>query len=257
MPLFLPLDDDNPRLRLPHPWVNWTLIGLCIGIFAIQFIGTPVLEQNLIRTFAAIPQWLVDNPFQSRSGSGVPAIITLVSYTFLHGGFVHLLLNMLVLWVYGDNVEDAMGHINYALFYTICGILAVLSQVLINPASLSPIIGASGAIAGVMGAYFVLYPKARLLVPILIFPVYLPAYLVLSVWMLFQIIAAFQSGSVVSGVAWWAHIGGFVAGLILVKFFRHKSHLHIAPAELPSGIEIHSFARDHNTKRARSRRDER
>lgn len=256
MPFILPLYDENPRLRLPHPWVNWTLIGLCIAVFVVQYISPSIVEYNLIKTFGAIPRYLVGGPLDSYTSTGVPAIVTLISYAFLHGNLVHLLLNMLVLWVYGDNVEDSMGHVNYLIFYLICGVLAVFSQILINPASLSPIIGASGALAGIMGAYFVLYPKARLLVPIFIFPVYLPAYLVLSFWMLFQIISAFQAESAVSGVAWWAHIGGFVAGAVLVKFFRRKTHLDIAPHELPKGIEIQNFGRDRNSKRARSRQDE-
>ena len=255
MPLILPLDDQNPRIRLPHPWVNWTIIGFCIAIFAIQYIGTPTLTYILITTFGVTPNWLVNAPFDSLNGSGVPTILSMITYTLLHGGFMHLFANMLVLWVYGDNVEDAMGHTRYLLFYIVCGVLAALSQVVIDPSSNSPIIGASGAIAGVMGAYFVLYPRARLLVPIIIFPVYLPAYLVLSLWMLFQIIAAFHSDSAVAGVAWWAHIGGFVAGALLVKSFRHKSHLDIVPHEAPKGVELHSYSRDRNPKRARTRND--
>lgn len=256
MPFILPLDDDNPRIRLPHPWVNWTLIGLCFAVFLIQVVAPPAVEFNLIKTFGAIPRLVVGGPFESFTSIGMPAIASIITYAFLHGDIIHLLLNMLVLWVYGDNVEDSMGHVNYLIFYAVCGVLAVFSQILINPSSASPIIGASGAIAGVMGAYFVLYPKARLLVPIFIFPVYLPAYLVLSFWMLFQIMAAFQADSAVAGVAWWAHIGGFVAGAVLIKFFRHKVHFNVAPHELPKGIEINSFSRDRNPKRARSRQDE-
>ena len=256
MPFILPLDDDNPRIRLPHPWVNWTLIGACILVFILQAVSSQVAEYHLIRSFGATPGWLTGGPLESHTATGIPALATIFTYAFLHGDIVHLLLNMLVLWVYGDNVEDSMGHSNYLIFYAACGVLAVLSQVLINPASMSPIIGASGAIAGVMGAYFLLYPRARLLVPIFIFPVYLPAYLVLSFWMLFQVIAAFQSDSAVSGVAWWAHIGGFIAGAVLVRFFRHKTHFTMAPHELPQGIEIASFSRDRNPKRARSRQDE-
>ncbi len=255
MPLILPLDDQNPRLRLPHPWVNWLLIALCIAVFALQSLVPPGLERSLIVIFGAIPRFLTEAPLQPVSGFDIPAIVSLVSYTLLHGGFMHLFANMLVLWVYGDNVEDAMGHVRYLLFYFLCGILAVLSQVVIDPTSISPIIGASGAIAGVMGAYFVLYPRARLLVPIIIFPVYLPAYLVLSLWMLFQIVAAFRSDSAVAGVAWWAHIGGFVAGALLVKFFRHKSHLDIVPHETPKGVELNAYSRDRNPRRARSRND--
>ncbi len=256
MPLMLPLDDENPRLRLTHPWVNWALIALCVGIFLLQFLSAPRFEYNLVTSFGAIPGFLTTAFFESRSGFDIPSFVTLITYAFLHGNFVHLLVNMLVLWVYGDNVEDAMGHGRYLIFYLLCAVLAVLSQVVVDPASLSPIIGASGALAGVMGAYFMLYPKAKLLVPILIFPVYLPAYLVLSLWMLFQLIAAFQADSAAAGVAWWAHIGGFVAGALLVKLFLHKAHLRIAPHEVPKGVELNSFTRDHNAKRARTRRDE-
>jgi membrane associated rhomboid family serine protease len=256
MPLILPIDDDNPRLRLTHPWVNWSLVGLCVAVFVVQLVSPSDLARTLVNVAGVLPRMLVEAPLEGWHRNGFSPFLSPLTYTFLHGGFIHLALNMLVLWVYGDNVEDAMGHVRYLTFYVICGIVAALSQVVINPSSLSPIIGASGAIAGVMGAYFVLYPRARLLVPIFIFPVYLPAYLVLSFWMLFQFVAAVQTGSAGGGVAWWAHIGGFIAGALLVRLFRHRFHIQGIPHELPRGIEIVSYARDRNVKRANSRREE-
>src|SRR3546814_10004617 len=129
---------------------------------------------------------------------------------------------MLYLWVFGDNVEDAMGHARFLLFSLACGVLAPLAQVAVDPANATPLIGASGAISGVLGAYLILHPRARVLVPIVFIPLYLPAWLLLIFWFGFQFVSAF-GGPAADNVGWWAHIGGFVAGVILVFVLRYKA----------------------------------
>jgi membrane associated rhomboid family serine protease len=152
--------------------------------------------------------------------------MTIVTSMFLHGGFLHLGGNMLYLWIFGNNVEDAMGHGRFIVFYLLCGAAAALAQALPNPESTIPMIGASGAISGVLGAYVLLHPHARILVGIPIFfylhLTYLPASLMLGIWFLMQIISSFNINPEEGGVAWYAHIGGFVAGLVLIPFFKRR-----------------------------------
>ena len=156
------------------------------------------------------------------------AVASVFYSMFLHGGWLHLLGNMIFLWVFGDNVEDAMGHLRYALFYLIVGLAATATQVAVNQNDLAPAIGASGAIAGVLGAYLVLYPRARVatIIPIMFFiPFFIPAALLIGFWFLLQLfngVAAVASTNIVNtggGVAWFAHVGGFLAGVLLVKVF--------------------------------------
>jgi membrane associated rhomboid family serine protease len=155
-----------------------------------------------------------------------PLWLTLLSSMFLHGGLLHLLGNMLYLWVFGDNVEDAMGHVRFLLFYLLCGAVAAFAQIAIGPGSGVPLIGASGAIAGVLAAYFMLFPHARVLtlIPVFFFVrlVAIPAVMLLGLWFLFQVISGAGSIGATSGVAWFAHIGGFVAGVILGFPFRRR-----------------------------------
>jgi membrane associated rhomboid family serine protease len=150
-------------------------------------------------------------------------VFSLVSFMFLHGGFWHLLGNMWFLYIFGDNVEDRLGPFRYLIFYFLCGIVSGLSHLLVNPLSNVPTIGASGAIAGVMGAYFILHPKARILtlIPIIIIPYFIeiPAFIFLGIWFILQFYSATLSQGSITGIAWWAHIGGFVFGMILLKGF--------------------------------------
>jgi len=152
---------------------------------------------------------------------------------FLHGGWMHLIGNMLYLWIFGNNVEDVMGHVRFIFFYLLCGIAAVFTQAFPNPQSDIPMIGASGAISGVLGAYLLLYPHARILVAIpfgfYIHTTRLPAGIVLGFWFILQLISSALSGGQ-GGVAFGAHIGGFVMGMILILFFRHKGVRLFAPA---------------------------
>jgi membrane associated rhomboid family serine protease len=143
---------------------------------------------------------------------------------FLHGGWFHLIGNMWFLWVFGNNVEDSMGHVRYLAFYLLCGIAAAAAQTFMNPSSAIPMVGASGAISGVMGAYIVLYPRVRVhmlvILAIFITRIVVPAYLMLGYWFLLQLIGGGLSGSAEGGVAFWAHAGGFIAGALLIQIFK-------------------------------------
>lgn len=161
-----------------------------------------------------------------------PSWRTLVTSQFLHGGWLHLIGNMLFLWVFGNNIEDAMGHLRFAVFYTLCGVLAAVAHIVVDPASPIPTVGASGAVSGVLGAYLLLYPRARvwMAVPIFIFlyRVALPAWVYLVYWFGLQLLSGLAEqamrgpGGASGGVAFWAHVGGFFAGLLLIPFFRKQ-----------------------------------
>jgi membrane associated rhomboid family serine protease len=155
----------------------------------------------------------------------IPAWATMFTSMFLHGGWMHLIGNMLYLWIFGNNVEDAMGHFRFIVFYLLCGVAAVFAQALPNSESTVPMIGASGAISGVLGAYLLLHPRAQVLVWVplgFMRPIYLPAFIVLSFWFVLQLINSAMAPSEGGGVAWGAHIGGFLAGMVLIPFFKYR-----------------------------------
>jgi membrane associated rhomboid family serine protease len=236
---FIPLHDKTPRVLIKVPWVTWGLIIACALIYLLELDARPGEVQRLMLGLGMIPAALTGQAELSAELSLVPPIATLVTHQFLHGGVLHLGLNMAYLWVFGDNVEDAMGHLRFLLFYLLCGAIAALAEVVSAPGQTTPLIGASGAISGVLGAYLVLHPNARVLVPIVIIPLYLPAYLLLLLWIGFQIYAVMAIPDVArDGVAWWAHIGGFVADLLLIVPFRHKAIPLWQSRDLPSGIEM-------------------
>lgn len=184
--------------------------------------GIPGRDGRLVEDYGIIPAQFTGH---SPAHGPVPLYARLVTNLFLHGGWIHLLGNMLFLWIFGDNVEDAMGHGRFLIFYILCGMAANAGHILANPLSTEPTIGASGAIAGVLGAYLILYPAARVLclVPLWIFLpfVWVPAVLFVPLWIALQLISGLSSLGVAQtgGVAWWAHIGGFVAGMLLVRVF--------------------------------------
>ena len=173
--------------------------------------------------FGAIPAVLFGTDSVSSRHAIIPAPLSLISSMFLHGGWMHLIGNMLYLWIFANNIEDAMGHRRFIVFYTLCGVIAALSHALTAPGSSIPMVGASGAISGVLGAYLLLYPRASVLVvvPIWVFLKFIrvPAALVLGFWFLIQVISRSLAGDG-GGVAWFAHIGGFVAGMLLIGFFK-------------------------------------
>jgi membrane associated rhomboid family serine protease len=148
--------------------------------------------------------------------------LTLVTYMFFHAGWLHLLSNMAFLWVFGDNVEDAFGHVGYLLFYLLSGIAGAIAHVLVFPDSHDPLVGASAAVSGVLAAYFLLYPRAKILVLAYVVPVRLPAWIVLGVWIVLQFSGVFSMSEEGRAIAWWAHIGGFATGLLLTLALRSR-----------------------------------
>lgn len=216
----LPLKDDIPTTR--PPIVTVSLIVLNVLVFLYQISLGPQ-QKAFIYALGAVPFEIV-NKVDLAPQIGLPLKATIFTAMFIHGGAFHIFGNMLYLWIFGNNVEDTLGHSRFLLFYLVCGIIAAYSQILINPQSKIPMIGASGAISGILGAYLLLYPHAR--VQTLIFLgffiqiVRVPAIIVLSFWIIVQLIngtAALSMGG--GGVAWFAHIGGFAGGLILLKVF--------------------------------------
>ena len=234
--MFIPLHDRNPRILIARPWVTWGLIAACAAIFAVQLSLGLRGQERLVSGLGLIPATLGGNLHLNPELHLVAPAVTLVTYMFLHGGWLHLAGNMLFLWVFGDNIEDAMGHRRFVAFFLAGGAVAGLAQVLVESGSRVPIVGASGAIAAVLGAYLMLHPRAKILVPILIFPIYLPAVVPLLFWIAFQVFTAMSGGG--GGVAWWAHIGGFVAGAILIVPLRHNSIPLLGVSKLPGGLRL-------------------
>jgi membrane associated rhomboid family serine protease len=213
-----PIGDENAGNSI-KPYVNWTLIGLCFAVFVYELLLPPQQLDAFIFQYGAIPADIA----QFRD------FYTLLTSMFLHGGWAHILGNMLFLFIFGDNIEDAMGHLSYLLFYILCGLIAALTQVFLDTSSTIPIIGASGAISGVMGAYIVLFPQGK--VRAIVFfgyfgqVVLVPAWVMIGLWFVLQLFSGFASlgaSSDVGGVAFWAHIGGFIAGALLVWIFRDR-----------------------------------
>jgi membrane associated rhomboid family serine protease len=219
----IPLRDENPSAT--KPLVNFTLIALCVLTFLYQ-LSYGRAQQEVVYAFALIPSVLFGYDQLPPELAVVPPTMTLLTSMFLHGGWMHLIGNMLYLWIFGDNVEDAMGHVKFVLFYVLCGVAAAFTQALPDPHSPIPMLGASGAISGVLGAYLLLYPHARVLVlvPLGFFSrvMHLPAGIVLSLWFVLQFLSNVFAKGGGGGVAFRAHIGGFVAGLLLVAVFKRR-----------------------------------
>jgi membrane associated rhomboid family serine protease len=217
----IPLHDDNPTETVPLFTVG--LIAACVAVFLWQLgLG----EEGGIRalySFGLVPAVLFDHVELPEALARVPASATLFTSMFMHGGWGHLLGNLLYLWIFGNNIEDRFGHLRFLLFYLLCGVAAALAQALPDTASQVPMVGASGAISGVLGAYLLLFPQARVLVviPIGLYPytVRLPALVVLGFWFLLQLVSQLASEPGQGGVAFRAHIGGFVAGMALLPVF--------------------------------------
>ena len=238
-----PLRDDNPHFLTPY--VTYGIIALnVLGWIFLQGLGNQTALAQSVCTLGLIPGELLGT---LPVGSSFPigpnmscvltdaAPFTLISHMFMHGGWLHLIGNLWFMWIFGNNVEDSMGHGRFLVFYLLCGLAAAVLQILSNPESGVPMVGASGAIGGVMGAYIILYPRVQ--VHMLIFlgffitTVAVPAIFMLGYWFLIQMIGGISSfGASGGGVAFWAHIGGFVAGALLVLLFRDpellKRHPH-------------------------------
>ncbi len=220
----IPLKDRNPSGIFPGVTLALILINVVVFLYELQ-LGPAVT--SFIKHFALIPAQ-VTGSLRYGSVSLPDTAAPFFTSMFLHGGWLHLILNMWFLWIFGDNVEDTLGPVRYLLFYFLCGLGAALTLFILQPESPLPVLGASGAIAGVLGAYAVLFPGARIvtLVPIFFFIqiIELPAVVILGYWFVLQILSgALEAASPMrGGVAWWAHIGGFVAGMILILLMRPR-----------------------------------
>lgn len=258
----LPLRDNIPSRTTPV--VNYLIITVCSIVFVIQVGQTPD-EPSLVEQYGMIPARVsspditittvdthrIDTPFgiqtmqveRTFAPSAVPSWATLLTCVFLHGGWMHFIGNMWFLWIFGDNVEDRFGHFGYLIFYLLCGIAASAAHYAAGPDSTVPTIGASGAIAGVMGSYMLLYPRARVLtlVPLVVIlqVISVPAPLFLGVWFLMQFYqgAATSATAVSGGVAWWAHVGGFVVGLALTWVLGSKRMLNPKVERIRAGSD--------------------
>lgn len=220
--MFLPLHDKNPLRIVAFQLVTVVFIITSIAVFVLQLNYRDDPSIHVSYAFGLVPSVLFDTKMLPVGIFALESELTLVSYMFLHGDWWHLLGNMLFLWVFGDNVEDSMGHFRFIVFYLWCGAVAGISHALMMPGSEMPLVGASGAISGILGGYLMLHPRVKVLV--LLFsriPVRLPAYVLLLLWLGFQLFNVMFSDAD-SPVAWWAHIGGFVAGMVLIIPFRHK-----------------------------------
>lgn len=228
--MVLPLHDDNPTTT--RPLVTVGLIVACVLVWVWQFVLLSAEgAQRAVYALGVIPAVLTGHQAAPVEIDWVPPAATIFTSMFMHGGLVHLAGNMLFLWIFGNNVEDAMGHGRFLVFYALCGVAAVFAQVLPNPGSVVPMVGASGAISGVLGAYMLLYPRARVLLgmPMGFVIVQLgrfPAVWVLAGWFVLQLVFSVfgprMSGETGGGIAFGAHIGGFVAGLLLVALFKRR-----------------------------------
>jgi membrane associated rhomboid family serine protease len=218
----IPLKDHNPTRRIP--FVNLLLIAANIGVFVYQFFYLPQGPGYLIQALGVIPHDLLDSPAAGPHAL-LPAPLTVISAMFIHGGWLHLLGNMLYLWIFGDNVEDRLGHGRYLVFYLACGVIAALVHAVVFAQSRVPCVGASGAISGVLVAYLLFFPKARVSTLFVIFIfiriVRLPAVVLLGLWIGLQIVGGMQSlTAAAGGVAWFAHIGGIASGILLTLIMR-------------------------------------
>jgi membrane associated rhomboid family serine protease len=222
--MFIPLKDINPSRS--YPYVNITLIAANVAVFfyelSLQFSMAPKVYAAFLTTYSTVPARLPS--FFAGHSTFQMAFFPIVTSMFLHSGFLHLAGNMLFLWIFGDNVEDFFGHIPYLFFYFVCGIGAGLAHILFNLYSHVPALGASGAISGVMGAYILLYPRARILTLVFVFLLPIPAVFVLGEWFLGQFLAGMSvlGGGASGGVAVMAHIGGFLLGMLITAIVRWR-----------------------------------
>ena len=223
----LPIQDSVPSRSVPVVTRALVLVNVLVFFFELTLPRHGI--EQLFYLFGIVPSRLTHPDWAANVGFPAGTYWTILTHQFLHGGWLHLVANMWTLWIFGDNVEDRMGSLRFLIFYLICGSVAALTQVLTNPDSTIPSVGASGAIAGVLGAYLLFFPTARLIVllPIFFYPFFfeVPAVLYLFLWFLIQLFsgaAALAGPQEVGGIAWWAHVGGFVSGMLLCRLFVRR-----------------------------------
>ncbi|MGH7549399.1 MAG: rhomboid family intramembrane serine protease [Gemmatimonadota bacterium] len=225
--MVMPLGDDDSGMRIT-PIVTFALIGINVLVFLIQLMHGDI--ESFFMKWSVVPVEYGQQTDLPPTHPG-PFWTTLFSSMFMHGGFMHIGGNMLFLWIFGDNVEEAMGHVKYLVFYLICGVAAALAQIFMDIDSQIPSLGASGAISGVLGAYLILFPKQRVRVLVFRAITHMPAIIVIGMWIVLQFINGLGQMSrteQTGGVAYAAHIGGFVAGLLLVWVFRDYGERRLA-----------------------------
>ena len=222
-----PIQDSVPSRSVPVVTRGLILINVVVFFFELSLSRESIIQ--LFYLFGVVPARFTDPEWAASIGFPIGSYWSLLTHQFLHGGWLHIVANMWTLWIFGDNVEDRMGPLRFIIFYLVCGVLAALTQVLVTPDATIPSVGASGAIAGILGAYLLFFPTARLivLIPILFFPFFfeLPAVIFLVFWFFIQLFsgtAILASPQQVGGIAFWAHIGGFIAGMLLCRFFVRR-----------------------------------
>jgi membrane associated rhomboid family serine protease len=232
--MFVPLKDDNPLRLIRFQYVTLALIVLNVVIYLLT--GPLVGEEALMLTvsgFGLVPSELLHGAAQAAPPfQPISEPLTLFTHMFLHAGWIHLLGNMAFLWVFADNIEDAFGPINFTIFYLLCGVGAGLTHVFMQAQSVAPLIGASGAMSGVLAAYLLLYPKARVWILLLMrLPLKIPAWIILGGWLILQFVSLTFEDPDAQSVAWWAHIGGFATGLILTLVLRSPLLIREIPSD--------------------------
>jgi len=230
-PLMIPLHDDNPTRITPFVTIGFIIASILVFFWQLS-LGTA--GQHAVYGLGMIPATLLGGKSLPDELAMIPPWMTLFTSMFMHGGWMHLIGNMLYLWIFGNNVEDAMGHTRFIIFYLLSGVVAAMSQALPDTGSVIPMIGASGAVSGILGAYLLMYPHARVLVVvpigIIITTLRVPAVFVLGFWFLMQLISSAATSGQQGGVAFGAHIGGFIAGMALIPFFKSRRVRFFTPA---------------------------
>jgi membrane associated rhomboid family serine protease len=222
--MFVPIHDNTPLQVIRFQYVTGALIAINVVVFLMT--GAFTSEAGLwgfASAYGIVPVELIHVVDPVGSHNPIPEPLTLITYQFLHGGWMHLISNMLFLWVFADNIEDAFGHVGFLIFYLLCGIAAGLMHTLVQAQSPAPLIGASGAVSGVLASYLLLYPKARIWILLFMrIPIRISALWALGGWFALQIVSVFITTDDDVQVAWWAHIGGFLAGLVLTFVLRSR-----------------------------------
>lgn len=219
--MFIPFHDDNPHRHIAAPVVVYAIVALTLAVFLGMLAAGPETLDRLVLALGLVPAVLTGEAALAPGLAIVPAWATLLTYAFLHAGWMHLLGNMAFVWVFADNIEDALGHARFAVFYLVCAAAAGATHVFVDPGSQAPMIGASGAVAGVVGAYLVLHPHVRAWVLVLgPIPIRLPAAWLILAWAALQVWNALTDTE--GAVAWWSHVGGFLAGAALVVPMRRR-----------------------------------
>jgi membrane associated rhomboid family serine protease len=218
--MFLPLHDGVPLKHVKTPAASRLFIGLCVAAYVFTFYG-PIGADWVVAGFGLIPAVFFGTEALPEGLPFVPVWATLATSVFLHGSWFHLIGNMLFLWVFGDNVEDAMGHLRFFVFVLLCGSAASATHAFVDPESTRPLIGASGAVSGVVAAYLILYPRVQMWALFLHgIPLRVPAYWAIGFWVGLQVASALFSGD--DNVGWFAHLGGFLAGAVLIRLMRRR-----------------------------------